>query len=330
MLVGTFQGVCPITPKAVRKELERIRETPEEQRSSFDNFYLKSAEDKRTGTHDFGFSPIWFFPMPTLADAFAKSSLTSVFNSTFFYICDIPEEELIKLDVLKHENGEYDSIVDLKTDSDDVTILEYAMDIQKLDKYPPILGVPTAICQSRSFQLLYGGIDTSEIDASFQEMNGAVLDFFERAANSSKPYPASLVPRYNSAGELDLSNIKLDIVKDAFVFTCFPFLFGMIKHMRGESFQFPVAAFASISRDMSKFLGLRFKFVELANRSDPITYAEYKHLYEGFKSMVCEDANVLIELIADEPGRNDPCPCGSGKKWKKCHGRLHHKVWCTE
>ena len=20
-------------------------------------------------------------------------------------------------------------------------------------------------------------------------------------------------------------------------------------------------------------------------------------------------------------GRNDPCPCGSGKKYKKCHGR---------
>ena len=22
------------------------------------------------------------------------------------------------------------------------------------------------------------------------------------------------------------------------------------------------------------------------------------------------------------PGRNDPCPCGSGKKFKHCHGRL--------
>lgn len=21
-----------------------------------------------------------------------------------------------------------------------------------------------------------------------------------------------------------------------------------------------------------------------------------------------------------QPGRNDPCPCGSGKKYKKCHG----------
>jgi len=23
---------------------------------------------------------------------------------------------------------------------------------------------------------------------------------------------------------------------------------------------------------------------------------------------------------APEPGRNDPCFCGSGKKYKKCHG----------
>lgn len=23
---------------------------------------------------------------------------------------------------------------------------------------------------------------------------------------------------------------------------------------------------------------------------------------------------------ADKPGRNDPCPCGSGKKYKKCCG----------
>jgi preprotein translocase subunit SecA len=28
-------------------------------------------------------------------------------------------------------------------------------------------------------------------------------------------------------------------------------------------------------------------------------------------------------LIADDKiGRNQPCPCGSGKKYKHCHGRL--------
>jgi uncharacterized protein len=30
-----------------------------------------------------------------------------------------------------------------------------------------------------------------------------------------------------------------------------------------------------------------------------------------------------VETIRKEatPGRNDPCPCGSGKKYKKCHGQ---------
>ena len=26
-------------------------------------------------------------------------------------------------------------------------------------------------------------------------------------------------------------------------------------------------------------------------------------------------------LAAAKPGRNDPCPCGSGQKYKRCHGR---------
>jgi preprotein translocase subunit SecA len=29
-------------------------------------------------------------------------------------------------------------------------------------------------------------------------------------------------------------------------------------------------------------------------------------------------------MMRDQPkvGRNDPCPCGSGKKFKQCHGKL--------
>jgi len=33
-------------------------------------------------------------------------------------------------------------------------------------------------------------------------------------------------------------------------------------------------------------------------------------------------AKVQPATAEDEPGRNDPCPCGSGKKYKKCHGRV--------
>ncbi|MGT3734280.1 SEC-C metal-binding domain-containing protein, partial [Salmonella enterica subsp. enterica serovar Typhi] len=39
-----------------------------------------------------------------------------------------------------------------------------------------------------------------------------------------------------------------------------------------------------------------------------------------------DDAAVAADLAAQtgerKIGRNDPCPCGSGKKYKQCHGRL--------
>ncbi|MBP5687778.1 MAG: SEC-C domain-containing protein [Muribaculaceae bacterium] len=39
-------------------------------------------------------------------------------------------------------------------------------------------------------------------------------------------------------------------------------------------------------------------------------------------------ANAKAQLVADalkhkKVGRNDPCPCGSGKKYKNCHGKNH-------
>jgi uncharacterized protein YecA (UPF0149 family) len=31
--------------------------------------------------------------------------------------------------------------------------------------------------------------------------------------------------------------------------------------------------------------------------------------------------NGQIPQVVFKPGRNDPCPCGSGLKYKKCHGK---------
>ena len=33
-----------------------------------------------------------------------------------------------------------------------------------------------------------------------------------------------------------------------------------------------------------------------------------------------EGQNIQIKRVGDKIGRNDPCPCGSGKKYKKCCG----------
>ena len=39
------------------------------------------------------------------------------------------------------------------------------------------------------------------------------------------------------------------------------------------------------------------------------------------ESDVEEEPEAAAPQPAGKPGRNDPCPCGSGKKYKKCHGQ---------
>jgi uncharacterized protein YecA (UPF0149 family) len=34
-----------------------------------------------------------------------------------------------------------------------------------------------------------------------------------------------------------------------------------------------------------------------------------------------EAASTTIKREGEKVGRNDPCPCGSGKKYKRCCGR---------
>jgi len=44
-----------------------------------------------------------------------------------------------------------------------------------------------------------------------------------------------------------------------------------------------------------------------------------QHEIDHLNGVVCMDRKVNITIVKDKkPGRNEPCPCGSGKKYKKC------------
>ena len=66
---------------------------------------------------------------------------------------------------------------------------------------------------------------------------------------------------------------------------------------------------------------------ETAQESAPqaaVQNVQYHHAdYEEALAAAAENALPLPPLRAGQKiGRNDPCPCGSGKKYKQCHGRL--------
>jgi preprotein translocase subunit SecA len=49
-------------------------------------------------------------------------------------------------------------------------------------------------------------------------------------------------------------------------------------------------------------------------------HVEYRHGEETEQDDSDEEKNAPITRQGDKIGRNDPCPCGSGKKYKKCCG----------
>ncbi|MCB1802400.1 MAG: SEC-C domain-containing protein, partial [Gammaproteobacteria bacterium] len=72
---------------------------------------------------------------------------------------------------------------------------------------------------------------------------------------------------------------------------------------------------------------------ELPQVQPDVEQFEFKHdAFEGFGGEPPAEAEAGAAGLADDNkpfvradpkvGRNDPCPCGSGKKYKHCHGRL--------
>jgi SEC-C motif-containing protein len=92
--------------------------------------------------------------------------------------------------------------------------------------------------------------------------------------------------------------------------------------------------------EQSTWLGLKVLSVEKGGPDDTEGTVEFEASYErkGLKDLHHERAHfkkqdgrwmyedgtvapVTVVRSAPKVGRNDPCPCGSGKKYKHCHGR---------
>jgi preprotein translocase subunit SecA len=57
-------------------------------------------------------------------------------------------------------------------------------------------------------------------------------------------------------------------------------------------------------------------------RAEHISNVTYTHPTEdGSVAQETDPATLAAEPVK-KVGRNDPCPCGSGKKYKQCHGKL--------
>lgn len=94
MLVGAFQSIYPISAEEIDAKMQKFVEDgyniemPYKSTchlSYVDEQFCSHVKRKRPYQKEFGFKPVWFFPAPTLADAFAHASLVGVKTPWYFF-----------------------------------------------------------------------------------------------------------------------------------------------------------------------------------------------------------------------------------------------------
>ncbi len=88
----------------------------------------------------------------------------------------------------------------------------------------------------------------------------------------------------------------------------------------------PVVALNYTSGDdlinQTSFTGAAMAAGELGAQGDGLADQPPPNVAAGGKGATTSTGPVQVQqrIVYDKVGRNDPCPCGSGKKYKKCHG----------
>lgn len=70
----------------------------------------------------------------------------------------------------------------------------------------------------------------------------------------------------------------------------------------------------------AQVVDLVFK-VSMVQQPKAVSLKEGRANVAGMMQEQTEQRSAAPAAVSDKVGRNDPCPCGSGKKYKKCHGR---------
>lgn len=258
---------------------------------------------------------LWAVPMTELRDSFV--SLFCCAPNRMEVLIFLESERYRRIDKVawyraieeNEENGKTDPVPCFSEDADDLHS-EFLLDGVTADDVRLI--VPIAEI----------GESADIIDRERIEMDPTVLLYLKGLADRvmSKFF---ISPEQNMAFGVDRSYAEyrcaLQPKKIAFETVYFPIVFYLFK-IKEDGVKGDVRFLANmISLNVGKLMRLSNRFTEWSyGDCDP---EGFDAVTSEIKQCVIEDKNVVLRLVnGPKIERNEPCPCGSGKKFKKCHG----------
>jgi len=160
------------------------------------------------------------------------------------------------------------------------------------------------------------------------ELHSEVVDCLHRALSRQKEQLGTrfpLIARYlilTTVDEAWLSHLyTLDDLKEGIGWTAYGGTDPLIAFKRESFALFQEMLARAAQKIVRSLVNPRLAASGGARQPSPTQEVSYVHAPAGSVSTTATKPKRKPAVAVKKPGRNDPCPCGSGKKYKKCCGR---------
>lgn len=263
-----------------------------------------------------GFEPYWAMPVTSVADFFCHSIFTAPNCGEVIYF--VESEDYVRIDKVKHyqkikDENSFDLTGCVNPNLDDKHSEFLIPNIENPIAAIPIAGLETLV--SSPF------FNFSVKERKFtQDLNNVIRSALQRYINMETRRPSWFSSDAEWAESMDMTvpefnrRMYLEKNKMAFESVLLPFV---VKQVMGDVVsEYDVEA---IQHHFDKQRQLYLSFSQWSYND--CSLEQYDKFYDQMRDLVIDNSAVCAVLVNHQkPGRNDMCPCGSGRKWKKCHG----------
>lgn len=257
-----------------------------------------------------------------------SANILLVFKSDDYHKIDkIKWESAIALEKFSGEyTGEFKCLGYVDDEIDD----KYAEYVVSYESMKPVLAIPSFFVANPDesnvnifIQLLNGG-NASSTDNNIEQ---AVKETFANSLKANKEIlkqaSFDLVGSPgNSSGEYAInSGIVITLFTMLYASIILNPIINMLRKTNGIESPIPLYfRMGDISIKNAQKLFNLLNSAVMSYSSGIIDYDAYGNIYDSIYQLLDYKEPWMFEAVLSGIGRNDPCPCGSGKKWKKCHG----------
>lgn len=273
-----------------------------------------------------GMRPLWAVPVTNFKDTMASMLLVAPNYPQVLYVIDT--DDYVAIDKIQHyqniKSGDFDRSGEfpILTGDFDVNTAEFCIDRDKIDE-------SNILSMSSILSALYVPHNTRlSPDHFFWPLKGVkyeMVDEFKRVCALIKPINEKAIEDQNR--QAGLHNVEArtasNVAWHVYRFTLLPVIVDMFVAYASDKSRIMLSSsgFYSCVHNHLDLINVINDMGVFSREDTPCTTERFMGIFDRCRNLLVDDKNVREALMLGDIGRNDSCPCGSGTKYKKCHGK---------